>query len=69
MVTSPVQSDWTAADHECLTVKHCCYWVSLEGHPIDPAVASPTVRIPTANVFDSRALVAMMDRLGRGEPL
>jgi hypothetical protein len=69
MVTSPVQNQWTDASHEYMTVRHCCYWSNLEGHPVDNSVASPTVRVPIANIFDSQALSAMMDRLSRGEPL
>jgi hypothetical protein len=69
MATSPTQAQWTTADHESMTVRHCCYWTYLEGHPVNPSVSSPTVRIQTANVFDSPALTAIMDRLSRGEPL
>src|SRR5262249_17437040 len=67
MATSPVQREWTEANHELMIVRHCCYWVNLEGHPVNPTVASPTVRVPTQNIFDSQALTAMMDRLSRGE--
>lgn len=69
MVTSPIQADWTVADHDLMAVKHCCYWQSLEGHPVNPSVASPSVRIQTANVFDATALAGIMDRLSRGESL
>lgn len=69
MVTPPTQDQWTDASHEYMSVRHCCYWVNLEGHPVDNTVASPTVRVPTANIFDSQSLSSMMDRLGRGEPL
>jgi hypothetical protein len=69
MATSPAQQQWTESDHEFMTVRHCCYWVNLEGYSVDQSVASPTVRIPTANMFDSQALTTIMDKLGRGEPL
>jgi hypothetical protein len=69
MATPPVQTDWTAAGHDFLELRHACYWQSFEGYSVDPKVASPTVHIPTANIFDSRALTAIMDRLGRGESL
>jgi Domain of unknown function (DUF4365) len=69
MVTAPVQEQWTEAGHECMTVRHCCYWANLEGHPVNPNVSSPTVRISTANVFTSQALADIMDRLSRGEAL
>ena len=69
MATSGTQVEWTAADHELMTVKYCCYWRCLEGHPVDQKVASPSVRIPTANIFDAPALTRIMDMRSRGEPL
>jgi len=69
MLTCPVQANWTVATHTALTTHHCCYWVSLEGQTVRPGVQSPTVRVPTANVFDSRALTEIMDKLDRGEAL
>jgi hypothetical protein len=69
MVSSPVQADWATVDHDSMTLLHCCYWQCLEGHKVDPNVASPTVRIPTANIFDGPALTSIMDKLSRGEPL
>ena len=69
MATSPIQAKWTSADHDNMMVRHCCYWACLEGHPVDPEVSSPSVRIPTANIFDGAALTEIMDKLDRGEPL
>jgi hypothetical protein len=69
MATPPVQANWTTASHDSLTLQHCCYWVNLEGYTVDAETQSPTVRIPTANIFDAIALRAMMDRADRGEPL
>lgn len=67
MVTTPIQAEWTACDHDSLTMRHCCYWAYLEGYGVDPNVQSPTVRIKTANVFDGKALTEIMDKLDRGE--
>jgi hypothetical protein len=69
MVTCPVQADWTSATHSALTTRHCCYWVSLEGKTVRPGVQSPSVQVPTANMFDSGALSDIMDKLDRGEAL
>lgn len=66
MVTNPRQMAWTVGGHEFLQTSHCCYWASLEGHAVDPDVASPSVRVPTRNRFDAPALLAMFDRLERG---
>ena len=69
MATVPVQADWSKATHDSLEVQHCCYWRSLEGEPVDVNVQSPTVKIPTVNVFDATALTGLLDRLERGENL
>jgi len=69
MVTPPQQARWTSSDHDFLRVEHCCYWANLEGHEAAPGVQYPTVRVPTANIFDASSLTAMMDRLERGEAL
>jgi Domain of unknown function (DUF4365) len=69
MLTCPEQAGWTQCDHECLMVRHSCYWAYLEGYEIRPGVRSPSVAIRTANLFDSTALTRMMDKLDRGESL
>jgi hypothetical protein len=69
MATSHVQREWTTASHHSMELKHACYWQSFEGHLVNPTVASPSVRIPTANIFDSVALTKIMDKLSRGESL
>ena len=69
MVTTPEQAMWTECDHESLKVRHCCYWAYFEGDTVTPGVQSPSVQIPTANVFDSAALTTIMDKLDRGESL
>lgn len=69
MASPPVQAAWSEAGHDALTVRHCCYWKHLEGETVRPEVQSPTVRIPTANVFDAGALTRIMDKLDQGEPL
>jgi hypothetical protein len=69
MATSHVQTEWTTVSHHSMELKHCCYWQSFEGYPVNPTVVSPSVRIPTANIFDSMALTQIMDKLSRGESL
>ncbi len=68
MACSPVQEKWTACDHDQMSLQHCSYWVSLEGDT-STAEKTPTVHIPTANVFDADALTRIMDKLDRGEAL
>ncbi|MFJ2632733.1 DUF4365 domain-containing protein [Streptomyces sp. NPDC087422] len=69
MATSYRQAEWTNASHERLEVKHCCYWLSLKGENARAGVESPTVRIPTKNIFDAAALTTILDKLDRGESL
>ncbi|MEV1071088.1 DUF4365 domain-containing protein [Micromonospora parva] len=69
MATSPEQQGWTAASHDSLVTKHCCYWASFEGRAITEGVERPSVPIPTANIFDAAALHSIMDRIERGEEL
>ena len=69
MVTSPIQADWTKGAHDGLEVQYCCYWRSLEGETAGTGVKSPSVHIPTANVFDAEALTQLLDKLDREEAL
>ncbi|NMO54497.1 DUF4365 domain-containing protein [Actinoplanes sp. TBRC 11911] len=69
MVTSPQQRSWTKSTHEALRISHCCYWLNLEGYSITDGVQKPSVKIPTANIFDADALIDIMGRLERGEDL
>lgn len=69
MATSPVQRDWSKSTHESLEIQHCCYWRSLVGETIKDGVESPTIHVPTEQVFDSEALTSILDRLDRGEGL
>src|SRR4051794_9781068 len=55
MVVGLDQCAWTDVTHDRLSVLHCCYWVNLSGRTTPLGVASPTVSIPTVNVFDASA--------------
>ncbi|MFE9254910.1 DUF4365 domain-containing protein [Streptomyces sp. NPDC006879] len=57
--------DWLRAAHERLDLRHCCYWTNLAGHPVTGRTRT-TVRIPTARIFDDRALCEIMTRVGSG---
>lgn len=70
VMTSPrAQADWTQCDHESLTVRNCCYWVSLEDQTVRPDVKYPSIQVPTSNIFNDQALTMIMDKLDRGEAL
>ncbi|WP_187437829.1 DUF4365 domain-containing protein [Actinomadura decatromicini] len=61
------QSEWTEADHVALTTKRCCYWAHLEG--LTSKAKYPSVQIPTQNIFDAHAVIGILDKIERGEPL
>ena len=67
LVVHPNQNRWTYAHHRSLLVRHCCYWLNMEG--MSSTAASPTVSVPTANVFNADALTGILDRIHGGLPL
>lgn len=56
---------WLSARPDALELRHCCYWVNLAGHPVTGRHRT-NVRVPTAKVFDDRALCDIMARVGAG---
>ncbi|MGW6913623.1 DUF4365 domain-containing protein [Kitasatospora sp. NPDC054939] len=56
---------WLQARPDALELRHCCYWVNLAGHPVT-GQRRTNVRVPTAKVFDDRALCDIMARVGAG---
>lgn len=65
MLVPRSQDDWLRASHDRLDLRHCCYWINLAGHAITGRRRT-TVRIPTARIFDDRALCEIMARVGTG---
>ena len=61
LVLVPREIDlWTHQTDEQLCLRHCAYWLSLEGEPEVPNTATVTVRVPLANVFDGGQLHELM---------
>jgi Domain of unknown function (DUF4365) len=60
------QSAWLRASHEELTLRHCAYWVNLEGVSVTGQERT-TVRISLDHMFDDRALCEIMRKVGAGE--
>lgn len=69
MATEPLQVDWSKCSHSTMELRNCCYWLNLEGESAADGVQSPTVRIPTRNIFDAQALTEMLDRIEKGEAI
>ncbi|RXS80791.1 DUF4365 domain-containing protein [Streptomyces sp. TM32] len=65
MLAPRTREDWLRAWHDRLELRHCCYWINLAGHPVTGRRRT-TVRIPTARIFDDRALCEIMTRVGAG---
>jgi len=51
---------WLSQSEEELILRHCAYWINLEGYP--PTTATTTVRIdiPRANVFTPEAVTRIL---------
>ncbi|MDX6352466.1 MAG: hypothetical protein QOF84_7256 [Streptomyces sp.] len=65
MLVPRTPEEWLRASHDRLELRHCCYWINLAGHPVTGRRRT-TVRIPTARIFDDRALCEIMTRVGAG---
>lgn len=57
---------WLSPTEESLELRHCAYWVSLEGDPPTPNVSSVTVSIPRGQILTEEALGDMMNRIRNG---
>lgn len=60
---------WLTQTRDELCLRHCGYWLSLEGLPAVPNTASVTVPVPTSNVFGSGQLRDLMTKADIGSPL
>ena len=63
------ESQWLTQTDAELCLRHCAYWLSLEGRPEAGNTSSLTVHIPTTNVFSSSQLADLMDKAVSGETL
>ena len=62
------ESRWMTVTKECLTLRRCAYWHSLQkGHREIEGQSTVTVHISDCNVFDVDALRALMEKSRRGE--
>ncbi|MCX6037307.1 MAG: DUF4365 domain-containing protein, partial [Chloroflexi bacterium] len=46
--------EWLVCTENCLELRHCCYWIFLEGDPT-PNTSSKRVSIPRNQIFDPNA--------------
>jgi hypothetical protein len=54
------ETQWLSQSLDELILRHCAYWISLEGYP--PTAATKTIRItlPRANVFSAEAIKGIL---------
>lgn len=58
--------DWLEQSDQELVVRHCAYWVSLEGREEPDTSSTKTVRIPRKQRFNASSLNEIMASLGGG---
>ncbi len=63
------ETQWLKQTNDELCLRHCAYWLSVEGQPDVPNTSSVTVRIPVANMFSSEQLTDLMRKAERGHSL
>jgi hypothetical protein len=61
--------DWLLHSEEEMRLRRCSYWISLKGLPNTTNSDSVTVHIPKTNVFNPVTLLAMMERIEKGEAI
>lgn len=61
------ETKWLNQSAGELTIRHCAYWISLEG--ADPTTATSSIRIaiPQTQIFSVQAVRVMMEHLIQGE--
>lgn len=58
--------EWVNQTDEELCLRHCAYWLSLEGRPETRNISNITVQVPLANRFDIEQLTDMMEKTATG---
>jgi hypothetical protein len=60
---------WLSASTRLLSIRHCAYWMCLEGMPPSKNSATVTISIPTKNLLTVKALNDLMKRSESGSLL
>jgi hypothetical protein len=55
-------SEWLSQSPDQLSIRHCAYWLSLEGAPPSKASRSVRVMISLGNVFSPEAVRTLLQR-------
>jgi hypothetical protein len=54
------EAEWLSQTTEELVLRHCAYWMSLEGFPASTSTSTIRIHIPTSNVFSVDALQTLL---------
>jgi Domain of unknown function (DUF4365) len=54
------EGEWLSQSPEELSLRHCAYWLSLEGAPATTAISSIRLSLPLTNVFSVDAVRALL---------
>jgi Domain of unknown function (DUF4365) len=68
LVLPELEEEWMEHSAESLIIRRCAYWLSMSGLP-PITTESKTVHLPRTNVFSPAQVMAMMERVSRGESL
>jgi hypothetical protein len=60
------ETQWLSQSPEELTLRHCAYWLSLEGQQATTATRTIRIAIPRSNVFSVEAVQALLAGLREG---
>jgi len=69
VVLPPSEGEWLMHSEEELRLRPCGYWLSLAGWPAATNIATISVTIPRAQIFDTSQLRELMGRADRRESL
>lgn len=54
------EEEWLGQSPHELSLRHCAYWLSLEGYPATTSTRTTRVAIPLANVFSVEAVRTLL---------
>ncbi len=57
------ETQWLSQSVEELILRHCAYWISLEGYPATAATTTTRISIPRSAVFSVEAVRAILAAL------
>lgn len=64
-----LKDEWLLISAGELVLRRAAYWVDLRGQPETANTSAIQIKIPTANVFDMKALTTLMKRSRDGWPV